>query len=105
MLSSLAKIFCIPGVSIIAKLLLWLNQQDMTDEDHSDSRTEDDYEEGEEAYDDEGNNTSSIIDLKSTEAFSFIHRNFRIFCSFLRFFRYFRRGGNVASRRELSRRD
>lgn len=33
----------------------------MTDEEHSDSRTEDDYEEGEEAYDDEGNNISLLF--------------------------------------------
>ncbi|VDK76433.1 unnamed protein product, partial [Onchocerca ochengi] len=35
-------------------LLLQLNQREMTEEEHSDSRTEDDYEEGDEAYDDEG---------------------------------------------------
>lgn len=43
------------GIAAAIVLLLRFNNKKMTDEEHSDSRTEDDYE-AEEAYDDEGNN-------------------------------------------------
>ncbi|KAK6103830.1 ELM2 domain family protein [Brugia pahangi] len=45
---------CSHRCTYLSLLLVHSNQWEMTDEEHSDSRTEDDYEEGEEAYDDEG---------------------------------------------------
>ncbi|MCP9262139.1 hypothetical protein DINM_005431 [Dirofilaria immitis] len=38
----------------IINIVIAIESSEMTEEEHSDSRTEDDYEEGEEAYDDEG---------------------------------------------------
>ncbi|VBB26124.1 unnamed protein product [Acanthocheilonema viteae] len=45
---------CDVNIVIAITIITAVESQEMTDEDHSDSRTEDDYEEGEEAYDDEG---------------------------------------------------